>query len=105
VAEGAREQGIPERTFRRRLLALHAQLGGGVLRSFNQPGTRVRKWFFNPAKAALAVEEQPTVESLARELGELMLRVDTCERNDEALRQRVNSVKAQMKTSKPCATT
>ncbi len=72
MAEGAREQGIPERTFRRRLLALHAQLGGGVLRSFNQPGTRVRKWFFNPAKAALAVEEQPRVEDLEEQIGRLM---------------------------------
>lgn len=105
VAEGARERGIPERTFRRRLLALHSKLGGGVLRSYNQPGTRVRKYFFNPEKAVLAVEEQPALEDLAEQLGALTMRVEDCEKRGEALRQSLNSVKARVKRKVLSATT
>jgi hypothetical protein len=105
VADGAREHGVPERTFRRRLLALHAQLGGGVLRSYNQPGTRVRKWFYNPAKASIAIEHQLKLEDVEEQVGALMLRVEVCERNDTAFRQSLNSVKAKVKRSKNDATT
>lgn len=105
VVDGAREHGIPERTFRRRLLSLHARLGGGVLRSFNQPGTRVRKWFYNPARASIAIEHHLKLEELAELVGEVTLRIEDCERNDKALRQSLNSVKAKLKIPKASATT
>lgn len=105
VVDGAREHGIPERTFRRRLLSLHARLGGGVLRSFNQPGTRVRKWFYNPARASVAIEHHLKLEELVEMVGEVTLRVEDCERNDKALRQSLNSLKHKVKTPKTGATT
>lgn len=72
-----------------------------MVRAHNLPGTRVRKYFFNPVKASAAVERQVTVEDLQEQLGGVMVRLEECERNDEALRQRVNSLKAKLKAPKP----
>jgi hypothetical protein len=105
LAEGARERGIPERTFRRQLAALHAQFGGGVLRAYNQPGTRVRKWFFNPVRANMAPPVQLKIEDVEAQLGEVVLRVEDLERNNTALRQKLNSLKAKVKSPKSGATT
>ncbi len=98
VAAEARVRGVPEKTFLRRLKAMHAQMGGGVLRAHNLPGTKVRKWFFNPAKASVAIEHQLTVEELQEQLGDAVLRIEECEKKDEALRQRLKSLKTKVES-------
>jgi len=103
LAAHAREKGIPERTLRRRLTALHQQLGGGVLRSHNKPGTKVRKWFFNPLATRAGLERDPDMVELA--LGEHLLRLEDLEKKVMALRQSLNSVKAKQKAAKVDAST
>lgn len=95
LAEHARTLGKPERTIRRQLTALHARLGGGVLRSYNQPGTRVRKWFVNLAAVQAGLEHDPADAEEA--IGDLLLRVEDQEKKSEALRQSHNSLKRKVK--------
>ncbi len=103
LAEHAREKGISERTLRRRLTALHQRLGGGVLRAYNQEGTKVRKWFFNPAATRAGLEREPDATESA--LGEHLLRIEDLEKKVMALRQSLNSVKAKQKAPVSHATT
>lgn len=98
LARYARDHGIPERTLRRRLTALHQREGGGVLRSYNEPGTRVGKWFFSPAALQAALERDPDDAEAA--MGEQRLLIEDLQRKVEALRQSLNAVKARMKTPK-----
>jgi hypothetical protein len=95
LAEHARKIGRPERTVRRQLSALHARLGGGVLRSYNQPGTRVRKWFVNllAVRAGLAHDRLEPEEAI----GDLLLRVEDLEKKSEALRQSHKALKRHVK--------
>ncbi len=55
-----------------------------MLRSYNRPGTKVRKWWVNPAalKASLTFEPQ----AIDAELGEYDLRIETLEKRLQALR-------------------
>jgi transposase-like protein len=99
LARYARDHGIPERTLRRRLTALHQRQGGGVLRSYNEAGTRVGKWFFSPLALQAALEREPDETEAA--LGEHTLELEDLKRKVEALRQSLNAVKAKMKTTKP----
>lgn len=95
LAEHAREKGISERTLRRRLTALHQRLGGGVLRAYNQEGTKVRKWFFNPLSVKAGLERDPDEAEIS--LGEHLLRIEDAEKKLEAFRQSLNAVKAKVK--------
>jgi hypothetical protein len=95
LAEHARSRGISERKLRRQLIALHQRLGGGVLRSYNEAGTKVRKWFFNPAAVKAGLERDPDEAEIS--LGEHLLRIEDSEKKIEALRQSLNSVKAKVK--------
>jgi hypothetical protein len=70
-----------------RLTALHQRLGGGVLRSFNRPGTKVRKWWVNPARLARLLEEPEAVDAVEEQLGEHLLRIEALEEKLQALRQ------------------
>lgn len=101
LAEYARARGVPERTMLYRLTALHQRLGGGVLKSQNPPGTKVRKWWVNPQKLErlqreLAEDAEPTEE----QLGEHLLRIEALEEKLEALRQSHISLKRKV-NSKP----
>lgn len=94
----ARESGVPVRTMRRRMAALHQQLGGGVLRAYNEPGTRVGKWWVNVTVLqahhgrAEAEAERERVEdqqeAVQAQLGEHLLRIEAVERKTQALRDR-----------------
>ncbi len=98
LAEHARERGVAERTLRRQLTALHARLGGGVLRSYNQEGTKVRKWFFNRATTKAGLERDP--DAIAVQVGELTLQFEDLKEKVNALRQAHNSLKRLVKVPK-----
>jgi hypothetical protein len=66
-----------------------------VLRSYNQPGTRVRKWFVNLAAVQAGLTRDPADTEEA--IGSLMLRVEDVEKKSEALRQSHNSTKRKVK--------
>ena len=91
LAEHAREIGMPERTLRRRLLALHQRMGGGVLRSYNVPGTKVGKWFFNQLVTRAVLERDPDETEVA--LGDHLTRIEKLENRQEAMRQSFKSLK------------
>lgn len=94
LAEHAREIGMPERTLRRRLMALHQRMGGGVLRSYNVPGTKVGKWHFNRAVTRAVLERDPDDTEAA--LGEHLTRIEIVENRLKALQQAHNALKRQM---------
>lgn len=91
LAEHAREIGMPERTLRRRLMALHQRLGGGVLRSYNAPGAKVGKWFFNRLATRAGLERDPDETEAA--LGEHLTRIEKLENRQESLRQSLKALK------------
>lgn len=91
LAEHARARGIPERTLRRQMTALHARLGGGVLVAYNKPGTRVRKYWLNLAAVRVGLTKQPVDTEEA--IGEVLLRVEDLEKKSEAFRQSHNMLK------------
>ncbi len=91
LAEHAREIGMAERTLRRRLKALHQRMGGGVLRSYNVPGAKVGKWFFNRAVTRAVLEREPEEVEVA--LGEHLLRIEKTENRLGALRQSLKALK------------
>jgi len=80
-----------ERTLRRRLMALHQRMGGGVLRSYNVPGTKVGKWFFNRAVTKAVLEREPDDTEAA--LGEHLTRIEIVENRLKALQQSHNALK------------
>ena len=84
LAAEARKAGVPERTMRYRLVALHHKLGGGVLMSLNEPGTKVRKWWFNPEALKRALDVDPNPIDVA--FGESELRIEDVEKKIAALR-------------------
>jgi Mg2+ and Co2+ transporter CorA len=96
LAEHAREIGMPERTLRRQLYALHQRMGGGVLRSYNVPGTRVGKWFFNRAVTRAVLAREPDDTEVA--LGEHLTRIEKTENRLAALRQSLKSLRALVNT-------
>jgi hypothetical protein len=70
-----------------RLTALHQRLGGGVLKAFNRPGTKVRKWWVNPDRLARLVEDEGVdVDDVEEQLGEHLLRIEALEEKFKALR-------------------
>lgn len=81
-----------------RMTGLHQRLGGGVLRSHNRPGTKVRKWFVNPLVVKAAVEKDPDATEVA--LGEHLMRIEELERKLEALRQSHIALKRSFKESR-----
>lgn len=91
LAEHAREIDMPERTLRRRLMALHQRMGGGVLRSYNVPGTKVGKWFFNRSATRAVLERDPDDTEAA--LGEHLTRIEIAENRLKALQQAHNALK------------
>lgn len=98
LAKHARETGIPERTLRRRLTALHERKGGGVLRAYNPPGTSVRKYWFNPAALQAALEQDPDETEVS--LGSHRVLIEELTEKVNALRQAHNSLKRQVKALK-----
>ena len=80
---------------RYRLVALHHQLGGGVLRSLNEPGKKCRKWWFNPValQAGLALEPNPVDVAM----GEHALRIEDVEKKTAALRNAHRDLKKRVK--------
>lgn len=81
---------------RRHATALHQQLGGGVLRGFNEPGRRVGKWWVNTRVLAAhhqrdEIEEER--EATQSALGEHLLRIEDLERKTQALRDRQIALK------------
>lgn len=95
LAEHARAQGINERTLRRQMTRLHARLGGGVLHSYNLPGTRVRKWWLNLAAVRHGLGQDPT--DMEEVVGELMLQLEELKKKAEGLRQAHISLKGNVK--------
>jgi len=95
LAETARKAGVPERTMRRRMVALHQRLGGGVLRSYHPEGGHVRKWFVNAAALRAGIEKDPDATEVA--LGEHLVRIEELERRLLALRQSHIVVKRHVK--------
>jgi hypothetical protein len=84
------------------MVALHQQLGGGVLRSYNRPGQRVGKWWINvPALQArardLQSEDRPEPESIDVALGEHLLRIERVEKKLQALRDSHIALKNKVK--------
>ena len=73
------------------MTALHARLGGGVLRTYNAPGTRVRKWWLNLEAVRIGLTRDPADAEEA--IGSVLLRVEDLEKKSEALRQSHNSLK------------
>lgn len=98
LAKYAREKGLSERTLRRRLTALHQRLGGGVLRSYNDPGTRIGKWWFNPVAVKVGLERDP--DETETSLGEHLLRIEENEKKLNALRQSLNALRRQVNSMK-----
>jgi hypothetical protein len=80
---------------RYRLTALHHKLGGGVLLALNAPGTRVRKYWFNPKALKAGLGEDPDPVDVA--LGEHALRLDEVEKKLAALRNAHLSLKTRVK--------
>jgi hypothetical protein len=89
---------------RRRMVALHQQLGGNVLRTYTRPGQRVGKWWVNltvlQAKARdlqsdTATTEEP--ESIQVSLGEHLLRIERVEKKLQALRDSHIALKNKVK--------
>lgn len=99
VSDGARAQGVSVRTFRRRLLMLHEQVGG-VLKSFNRPGTKVRKWFYNPDVTRIAVELGVRLDAVELKVESLMTRMDESEAKLVVLRTSINSVNRKVKAAR-----
>lgn len=77
------------------MTALHARLGGGVLRSYNQAGTRVRKWWVNLAAVRVGLTRDRADAEEA--IGGVLLRLEDQEKKSEALRQSHNSLKRKVK--------
>jgi hypothetical protein len=73
------------------MTALHARLGGGVLRSYNKPGTRVRKWWVNLAAVRVGLTRDPADTEEA--IGGVLLRLEDLEKKSEAFRQSHNALK------------
>jgi hypothetical protein len=96
LAETARAAGVSERTMRRRMVALHQKLDGGVLRSYNLKG-KTRKWFVNPQALLAGVEDDP--DEAERGLGEHLLRIEELEKRLDALRQSHNALKRKTNVS------
>lgn len=69
-----------------------------MLRSYNEPGTRVGKWFFSPLALQAAVERDPDATEAA--LGEQLLRIEDLEKKVAALRQSLIAVKNKVKSAK-----
>jgi hypothetical protein len=90
--------GIPPRTLRRRLYALHLRYGN-VLRAHNRPGTVVRKWWFNPVALKAGLERDP--DDVEATLGEHRLQLEELQEKVNALKQAYNHLKRQMKTTRP----
>jgi hypothetical protein len=78
---------------RYRLVALHHKLGGGVLMSLNEPGSKVRKWWFNPEALKRAIDFDPNPIDAA--FGESDLRLEDCEKKITALRNALREHKKQ----------
>jgi hypothetical protein len=102
LAETARKAGVSERTMRRRMVALHQQLGGNVLRTYTRPGQRVGKWWVNlnvlQAKAReLQSDNQSEPESTEVALGEHLLRIERVEKRLQALRDSHIALKNKVK--------
>lgn len=95
LAETARKAGVNERTMRRRMVALHQRMGGGVLRSYHPEGGHVRKWFVNAAALRAGIEKDPDATEVA--LGEHLVRIEELEKKLLALRQSHIAVKRQVK--------
>lgn len=70
-----------------------------MLRSYNRPGTKVRKWFVNPAALRSAVEKDPEENEVA--LGEHLLRIEALERNLQALRNSHIALKRKVNSTAP----
>jgi len=66
-----------------------------VLRSYNQPGTRVRKWFVNLAAVRAGLERDPANAEEA--IGDVLLRLEDQEKKSEAFRQSHNALKRKVK--------
>ena len=66
-------------------------MGGGVLRSYNEPGTRVGKWHFNRAVTRAILERDPEETDVA--LGEHLTRIEKSENRLKALQQSHNALK------------
>lgn len=96
LAAYARAQGIPERTLRRRLTALHAQRGD-VLKASDGSGRRVGKWLFNPAALrAPAAPPAPAELDRQRQLAELVERIARLEARAERMRKETVGLRARL---------
>jgi hypothetical protein len=86
---------------RRRMVALHQQMGGNVLRSYNRPGQRVGKWWVNvtalQAKARDLQSGPEEPESVDVALGEHLLRIERVEKRLQALRDSHIALKNKVK--------
>lgn len=70
-------------------------MGGGVLRSYNEPGTRVRKWWVNLDAVRIGLSRNPADAEEA--IGDMLLRLEDQEKKSEALRQSHKSLKGRVK--------
>ncbi|MBA2724272.1 MAG: hypothetical protein H0U56_15570 [Methylibium sp.] len=98
IPEAARAAGVQPQTMRRRLLALHFKLGGGIVRSLHLQG-KPRKYWVNVEALRLASAQEP--DAIEVELGDLRTRVADLERKLDALRNAYRQLKKAAAASPP----